>query len=55
MHIPFHERPIKEIDIENDIESGGLLATVTLSGLDAILMYGTGSRIGHIAMALRKI
>jgi hypothetical protein len=53
MNLPFVERPVKEISLEPDqIESGGLLATVTLSGLDAILMYGTGSRVGHIAMAL---
>ncbi|KAL0489021.1 kelch-like protein [Acrasis kona] len=54
MNITFKERPVKVLDLpEDEIKSGALLGVTTLSGLDSILMYGTGSRIGHIAMTLR--
>ncbi len=37
---------------ENEIKSGDLLAITRLDGLDPTIMYGTGSHIGHTAIAL---
>jgi hypothetical protein len=45
---PYNYTPVDETEISN----GDLLAVVTLSGLDLILMYGTGSHIGHVATTL---
>ena len=39
------------IDI-NLIHSGDFLGVVRLDGIDQIVSYGTGSRIGHCAMAM---
>ncbi|KAL9644024.1 hypothetical protein ABK040_005492 [Willaertia magna] len=54
MGFEFNERPIQQIWIdENDLQSGDLVGQLTFSGLDCLLMYGTGGRIGHIAMILK--
>ena len=37
---------------ESDIHSGDFLAVTRLDGLDEIIMWGTGGRIGHSTMAL---
>jgi len=51
---PFDERPFINTPIMNTtwIGNGDLIGVVTLSGLDVILMYGTGSHIGHVATTL---
>ena len=48
------ERTIQKVDIDPDtINSGDFLAIMRLDGLDPMIMYGTGSRVGHNVMALR--
>lgn len=37
---------------ESDIHSGDFLAITRLDGLDEIIMYGSGSRVGHSTMAI---
>jgi len=39
---------------EADIQSGDAFGIVRLDGLDPLIMWGTGSRIGHTAAALRS-
>jgi len=47
-------REIKKVEVDPDlIQSGDFLAILRLDGLDPIIMYGTGSHIGHSTMALR--
>ena len=48
------ERPTQKVDIDPDtIQSGDFFGIMRLDGLDPMIMYGTGSRVGHNVMALR--
>lgn len=48
------ERETKKVEIDESlIQSGDFLAILRLDGLDPIIMYGSGSHIGHSVMALR--
>ena len=52
--IQLEERTTQKVEIDPDlIQSGDFLAIMRLDGLDPIIMYGTGSHIGHSTMALR--
>ena len=52
--VELEERPIQKVEIDPDtIQSGDFFGIMRLDGLDQIIMYGTGSRIGHNTMALR--
>ena len=54
MDLVLEEREIQKVEIDPDlIQSGDFLAIFRLDGLDPIIMYGTGSHIGHSTMALR--
>ena len=54
MDLNLEEREIQKVEIDPDlIQSGDFLAIFRLDGLDPIIMYGTGSHIGHSTMALR--
>lgn len=47
------ERKTQKVEIdENLIHSGDWLPIMRLDGLDPLIMYGTGSRVGHSVMAL---
>lgn len=47
-------REVEKVEINPDlIQDGDFLAIMRLDGLDPIIMYGTGSHIGHSTMALR--
>ena len=47
------KRPVSKVNIpESEIHSGDFLAITRLDGLDEIIMYGSGSRVGHSTMAL---
>jgi hypothetical protein len=47
-------RTTQKVEIDPSlIQSGDFLAIMRLDGLDPIIMYGTGSHIGHSTMALR--
>jgi hypothetical protein len=37
---------------DKDIKNGDVLAIMRLDGIDPIIMYGTGTHIGHCTMAL---
>lgn len=42
------------VDIDPSlIQSGDFIGIMRLDGLDQIIMYGTGARVGHNVMALR--
>ena len=46
-------REITEVDLdESEIHSGDFLAITRLDGLDEIIMWGTGSHVGHSTVAL---
>lgn len=46
-------RTVNNINIDpNEIHSGDFLAVTRLDGLDEIIMWGTGGRVGHSTMAL---
>ena len=46
-------RSVNKVNIDpNDIHSGDFLAVMRLDGLDEIIMFGTGGRVGHSTMAL---
>lgn len=48
------EREIQDVTINPDlIQSGDFFGIMRLDGLDPMIMYGTGSHIGHNVMALR--
>jgi hypothetical protein len=48
------ERPVQKVEIDPDtIQSGDFFGIMRLDGLDPMIMYGTGSKIGHNVMALR--
>ncbi len=54
MGLVLEERETQKVTIDPDlIQSGDFLAIFRLDGLDPIIMYGTGSHIGHSTMALR--
>lgn len=53
MNISFIPRPIKSFYVnENDIMNGDLFIKTTLCGTNSLIMYGTGSRGGHMCVAL---
>lgn len=46
-------RPTHHVDIPlSEIKSGSFLAIARLDGLDELIMYGAGGRVGHSTMAL---
>eukprot|EP00347_Sterkiella_histriomuscorum_P011078 403373837 len=46
-------RPVHEIKLDkSQIKSGDYLMVFRLDGLDEIIMYGTGSHVGHSVMAM---
>ena len=48
------ERTTQKVEIDPDtIQSGDFFGIMRLDGLDPMIMYGTGSRVGHNVMALR--
>jgi len=52
--VQLQKRTTQIVDIDPDtIQSGDFFGIMRLDGLDPIIMYGTGSRIGHNTMALR--
>ena len=54
MSLELEERETQKVTVDPDlIQSGDFLAIFRLDGLDPIIMYGTGSHIGHSTMALR--
>ena len=54
MGIKLKKRATHKVKINpNLIQSGDFLAIFRLDGLDPLIMYGTGSHIGHDTMALR--
>ena len=53
MNYTMERRTTEKINIqESDIHSGDFLAVLRLDGLDEIIMWGTGGRVGHSTMAL---
>ena len=51
---PELQRVNQRVDIDPDlVQSGDFLATARTDGLNALIMYATGSAVGHSAMALR--
>ena len=53
MGITLEERAITKVEIDpSTIQSGDFFALNRLNGEDPLIMYGTGSHIGHCAMAL---
>ncbi|CAI2364448.1 unnamed protein product [Moneuplotes crassus] len=47
------KREITDVDLdESEIHDGDFLAITRLDGLDEIIMWGTGGRVGHSTMAL---
>lgn len=53
MGYDIEKRTVSKIAIqESDIHSGDFLAVIRLDGLDEIIMFGTGGRVGHSTMAL---
>jgi len=54
MGLELEERETKKVEIDPDlIGSGDFFSILRLDGLDPIIMYGTGSHVGHSTMALR--
>lgn len=53
MDYTMEPRTTQRVNIqETDIHSGDFLAVLRLDGLDEIIMWGTGGRVGHSTMAL---
>ena len=53
MGYTMEKRTVSLLDInQSDIHSGDFLAVQRLDGLDEIIMFGTGGRVGHSTMAL---
>lgn len=47
-------RTTRKVEIDPDlIQDGDFMAIMRLDGLDPIIMYGSGSHVGHSTMALR--
>ena len=54
MNVTLVERTTQKVEIDPDtIQSGDFFGIMRLDGLDPMIMYGTGSRVGHNVMALR--
>ena len=54
MGVTLEPRETKIVDIDPSlIQSGDFFGIMRLDGLDQIIMYGTGSYVGHNVMALR--
>src|SRR4051794_37689461 len=54
MGLNMEKRPVSLVSIDESlIQSGDFFAIMRLDGLDPIIMYGTGSHVGHTTMALR--
>lgn len=54
MSYTLEPRTTQKVEIDPSlIQSGDFLAIMRLDGLDPIIMYGTGSHVGHSTMALR--
>jgi len=52
--VEMQPRETQKVDIDPDtIQSGDFFGIMRLDGLDPMIMYGTGARIGHNVMALR--
>ena len=52
--VELQERPIQKVVLDPEtINSGDFLGIMRLDGLDPMIMYGTGARVGHNVMALR--
>ena len=52
--VELQERTVQKVEIDPDtIQSGDFFGILRLDGLDPMIMYGTGSRIGHNTVALR--
>ena len=53
MQIKMEKRTTTKVEIDpSTIQSGDFFAVNRLDGTDPIIMYGTGSHIGHCTMAL---
>lgn len=53
MHWDLQEREVIYYDYdESNFKSGDVLAIFRLDGVDQLIMYGTGSTIGHCTMAM---
>ena len=53
MHWDLQKRTVPEYDYdESNFKSGDVIAIFRLDGVDPLIMYGTGSTLGHVAMAL---
>jgi hypothetical protein len=47
-------REIEEVRLDEDlIQTGDVFLVLRLDGIDPIIMYGTGSHVGHSVMAMR--
>ncbi len=47
-------RETYEVRLQEDfIQTGDLFLVLRLDGIDPIIMYGTGSHVGHSCMAMR--
>lgn len=47
-------REIEEVRLAEDyIQTGDVFLVLRLDGVDPIIMYGTGTHVGHSAMAMR--
>lgn len=54
MGLDLTERTTQRVDIDPDlVQSGDFLGIMRLDGLDQMIMYSTGSHIGHTTVALR--
>ena len=48
------ERKIEKVEINRSlIHSGDLFVIMRMDGIDQLIMFGTGSHVGHTVMALR--
>ena len=53
MHWSLSERSIEEYDYEeSNFKSGDVIGIFRLDGVDPLIMYGTGTTIGHCTMTL---
>ena len=54
MNYELVKREVTDVEIDESlINSGDFLAILRLDGLDPLIMYGSGTRVGHSTMALR--
>jgi hypothetical protein len=53
LNVTMEERPVRRVDLdESEVHSGDFFAVMRLDGIDQIIMYGTGSHVGHSTVAL---